>query len=69
VESGRDRHKSITPAFAGHLKVVPAVAVDKTVWPQSDELAEPNAGISEEGDDELVAFSRSNVFDQVHFSP
>src|SRR5437868_13281453 len=50
-QSRCDGHKSIALCLARDVKVVPAVAVDKIVWPQTDELAEPNAGISEDGDD------------------
>ncbi len=36
---------------------------------QADQLAEANAGVGEEPDDELVAFAGGTVFDSFNFPP
>jgi hypothetical protein len=69
VQGGRERNKSIALTLTGDMKVVAAVALDDTIGPQADHLAETKAGIREESDDELVAFTRGDIFDPLHFLP
>jgi len=57
VQRRRDRDKPITLTLARDVKVVPAVAVYDASRPETEQLSKTNAGLGEEPDDELVAFT------------
>lgn len=69
MQERREWNKSIALALTGDMKVVAAVALDDAIGTQPDHLAETKAGIREESDDELVAFTRGDIFDPLHFLP
>jgi hypothetical protein len=69
MQGGRERNKPITLALTDDMKVLVALAIDDALWSQANQLAQTKAGVSEDADDEPVAFTTSHVLDPLYFLP